>query len=439
MLDLFWVLTQDTVHPERRTMEIGKKTIHPATENDILMSAGQKYTNVPLLPSFLAGLAGGALTVALAYLLKGMSPYFHSLIMERGPVQFLTVFGFWFTGGMLVFKSRNLKNEKSAFGLDFIKSFTAGREMLGTKTFIGQHHLLAENLDPAQKDLILVRRINKAIKQIRINKNPADVANVLTTVAETDGTIMDSSYVPIKFMIWALPILGFIGTIMGMTQAIGSFDMVLRGISEVGFSGVKQNLALVTNGLSVAFETTFLALVLSAVVNLFSNALQKQEEDFLSDVEEFTIDNIINKYTTLRDRISPSHMENTTLPEKKASTDSEGILRELKNMNRQQKVNADELMAQIGRLIEALHDVEQEKGDGGPPNSPGSQLKPILTDLAGILKGQQEFINEMKAVSGYMQKNMEVMDKLPGVIEEMGQTSKKLGELFSKIYNRSFL
>jgi len=419
-------------------MEIASETMRPAERSDVITTVGQKYTNVPLLPSFLVALAGGSLTIALAYLLKGVWPYFHSLIMERGPVQFLTVYGFWFTLGMLVFKYRNLQKERSAFGLDFIKSFTVGREMVGTKTFVGEQQMIAENLDPRHKDLILVNRINKAIKQIRINKNPADVANVLTTVADTDAAVMDSSYILIKYMIWALPVLGFIGTILGMTQAIGSFDTVLKGISEVGFAGVKQNLGLVTSGLSVAFETTFLALVLSAIVNLVANALQKREEDNLSDVEEFTTDNIINKYTVLRDQISSPQIEVMPEPEKSPETDPEGLVRELKNMNKQQQVNADELMAQVGRVIEAVQALPPGGGDGGSPAADRNDLQPVLQEMSEILKGQAEFIKEMSSISAYMQKNVEVMDKLPAAIEEIGQTSKKLGELFSKIYNRTF-
>jgi biopolymer transport protein ExbB/TolQ len=420
-------------------MEMATGTMRPAEKSDVLTTVGQKYTNVPLLPSFLVALAGGTATVALAYLLKGVLPYFHALIMERGPVQFLTVYGFWFTMGMLVFKYLCLQKERSAFDLDFIKSFTIGREMLGTETFVGQMQIIEENLDPRHKDLILVKRVNKAIKQIRINKNPADVANVLTTVAETDAAVMDSSYILIKYMIWALPVLGFIGTIMGMTQAIGSFDAVLKGISDVGFAGMKQNLGMVTSGLSVAFETTFLALVLSAIANLFSNALQKREEDLLSDVEEFTTDNIINKYTLLRDRISAVPQEAVAKPTKDSENELEGLVRELKNMNKQQQVNADELMAQVGRVVEAVQGLQEAVGNGGAQASGGNDLKPVLQEMSNLLKGQGEFIQQMGSISAHMQKNAEVMEKLPGALEEMRQTSKKLGELFSKIYNRSFL
>ena len=74
-------------------MEIASQTMRPAESSDVMTTVGKKYTNVPLIPSFLVALAGGSITIALAYLLKGVLPYFHSLIMERGPVQFLTVYG----------------------------------------------------------------------------------------------------------------------------------------------------------------------------------------------------------------------------------------------------------------------------------------------------------------------------------------------------------
>ena len=403
---------------------------------NILTTVGEKYTNVPLLPSFIVSLAGGSASIALAYLLQGFLPHFYSLIMERGALQFMTIYAFWFTLGMLIFKYRNLRKERSAFDLPFIKTFTAGRDALGTQTMLQQD--ISENINPAEDNLLLVSRINKGIKQLRINNNPADVANVLKTVGETDAAIVDSSYILIKYMIWAIPILGFIGTIMGMTQAIGSFDTVLKGISEVGFSGVKDSLGLVTGGLSVAFETTFLALILSAIVNLVSNAIQKKEEDLLSDVEEFTTNNIVNKYTSLRGRMSSAISREESPQAKGPAIETEGIERELKNLNRQFQVNADEMMSQVGRVIEAVEAMPNNNGEAGPESAPGEDLRPLLQEIGEVLKGQAEFIKEMNDVSAFVQRNMETMEKLPAAVEEMNETSRKLGDLFSKIYNRSF-
>lgn len=409
--------------------------LSPDVDETAFVSAEHKYTNIPLLPSLLVALIGGSLSIALAYLLKAVLPYLHALILERGPIQFLTLYAFWFTVGLLIFKYRNLQRERAAFNLAFIQSFTAGEEMLGTKTMVLEHRLLDGNLDPRQKDLLLVNRINKAIKQLRINNNPADVAHVLTTVAETDAAIIDSSYILPKYMIWIIPVLGFIGTVVGMTQAIGSFDTVIKQISDTGFAGVQQNLGLVTGGLAVAFDTTFLALALSAIANLFTNSLQKKEEDLLSDVEQFTTDNIINKYSSLK-----STVISLAPPAPSSYADAEAaqaMLRELKNMNRQQQINAEALQAQVGRAIEAIQGLTRAE-----PEPAGSldtaSLAAVLRDVNQTLRDQAEFVRQINLISAHIERNVEVIEKLPGALAEISETSHKLGELFSRIYNRTF-
>jgi hypothetical protein len=420
-------------------MQAKPQALSAAVSREALKTVGEKYTNVSLFPSFIVSLAGGTMTIALAYLLKGTVPYLYSLLLERGPLQFLTIFAFWFTMGMLIFKYRLLRRERSAFELGPIKDLAGGPEAWGTKTFVGQVQGTPENLDPGEKDLILVNRIIKAMKQLKINRNPGDVANILKTVGETDAAVMDSSYILIKFMIWAIPVLGFIGTIMGMTQAIGSFDTVLKGVGEVGFSGVKENLGLVTSGLSVAFETTFLALVLSTIVNLFSNALQKKEEDLLSDVEEFTTDNIINKYSSLRDHVNMESPDSDIFrPKRDPGMDSEGIVMELKNMNKQHQVNADEMLGQVGRVLEAIEAMPQASGEEAAQQTPDNGLQTVLAEMSDVLKGQAEFMKEMSLISDFMHKNVQVLEKLPAAIDQMDDTSRKLGELFGQIYNRPF-
>jgi len=417
-------------------MATATPALNPKADEIPFISAENKYTNIPLLPSLLVALIGGSLSIALAYLLKDVLPYLYALILERGSIQFLTLYAFWFAVGLLIFKYRNLQRERAAFGLDFIRSFTAGREVVGTQTILSQHRLLEENLDPAQKDLILVNRLNKAIKQIRINTNPADVAHVLATVADTDAAIIDSSYILLKYMIWIIPVLGFIGTVMGMTQAIGSFDVVIRQISDLGFAGVQQNLGLVTGGLAVAFDTTFLALVLSAVANLFTNSLQKKEEDLLSDVEEFTTDNIINKYSSLKSAVAP--LAQLAPPGRfDAEEAAQGLLRELKNMNRQQQVNAEALQAQLGRAIEALQGLSQAAPQPAE-SADTARLETVLQEVGQVLKDQAEFIRQIELISAHIERNVEVLEKLPRALDEINATSHQLGELFGRIYNRTF-
>jgi hypothetical protein len=208
----------------------------------------------------------------------------------------------------------------------------------------------------------------------------------------------------------------------------------------VGFAGVKQSLGTVTSGLAVAFETTFLALVLSAIVNLFSNTMQKKEEDLLSDIEEFTTDNIVNKYTTLKDRMGSADIAPEGIFSGLATgEETKNIIRELKNLNKQQKVNTDELLAQLGRLIEAI-DKKPPPSDSKPLDAGDTgDLGAVLNELNETIKRQSEFFKQLEGVSQLIEINMEVMKSLPATLEELRETSRKLGQLFAKIYNRTFV
>jgi len=154
-------------------------------------------------------------------------------------------------------------------------------------------------------------------------------------------------------------------------------------------------------------------------------------------VEEFTTDNIINKYSSLKDQIAGSLSKDDSYdPQKDFVSTAEGIVRELKNMNKQNQIHADEMMSQVGRVVEAVEAIP--KTPDNEMQDVGEDLRPLLQEIGEVLQGQADFIKEMNAVSAFAQKNMETMEKLPDAIREMKETSRKLGELLSKIYNRSF-
>jgi len=60
---------------------------------------------------------------------------------------------------------------------------------------------------------------------------------------------------PLQFVIWVLPMLGFIGTVLGITEAIGGLGTI------VGGGGAdERSLGQVLGGLRFAFDTTLLGL-----------------------------------------------------------------------------------------------------------------------------------------------------------------------------------
>ncbi len=118
--------------------------------------------------------------------------------------------------------------------------------------------------------------------------NAALHANMLAQ-AEIDAKKLDLSYAAVHVFIWAIPIFGFIGTVVGIGDAILDFSRFVQSADPSGMIGGQMREALggVTSGLALAFNTTFLALALVIPLMLGASLLQKAEEELLLAVDEF--------------------------------------------------------------------------------------------------------------------------------------------------------
>lgn len=104
----------------------------------------------------------------------------------------------------------------------------------------------------------------------------------------TEREYMRGSFALPRFMVWAIPILGFIGTVWGISNGIAHFSDAMTATNSVTdvSSMLKDNLPLVTNSLATAFDTTLLALLLSIPLMMMMIWLEKQEESYLTQLDQ---------------------------------------------------------------------------------------------------------------------------------------------------------
>ena len=105
----------------------------------------------------------------------------------------------------------------------------------------------------------------------------------LKYLAELAVERLHQSYAMIRTITWAIPILGFLGTVIGITMAI----------ANVTPEQLDSSLGEVTGGLAVAFDTTALALGMSIVMVFASFVVERSEQSILNDVEQFGIDHLL--------------------------------------------------------------------------------------------------------------------------------------------------
>ena len=99
----------------------------------------------------------------------------------------------------------------------------------------------------------------------------------LRSLADNDAIALEGSYSLIRFITWAMPILGFLGTVLGITQSI----------SGVTPEKLEHDLNQVTDGLALAFDTTALALALTMITMFFSFIVDRAEQGVLESVDRF--------------------------------------------------------------------------------------------------------------------------------------------------------
>ena len=106
-----------------------------------------------------------------------------------------------------------------------------------------------------------------------------DLDDQLRTLADNDVVSMEGGFALTRFITWAIPILGFLGTVLGITTAIhGATPEVLE-----------KSLSAVTDGLSYAFDATALALALT-MITMFLSFLVERDEQGVLDAVDRTVD-----------------------------------------------------------------------------------------------------------------------------------------------------
>jgi biopolymer transport protein ExbB/TolQ len=141
------------------------------------------------------------------------------------------------------------------------------------------------------KHFFLFNRIIGALSNLKNIGMISDVSDILRTHSEQDQETVETSYSLLYGFLWAIPVLGFIGTVEGLSVAIGEFGNVLQQGADM--QALTSSLQTVTGGLATAFETTLIALVFALILHLWATAMRKAEDDLLHACSEYCSQNIV--------------------------------------------------------------------------------------------------------------------------------------------------
>lgn len=133
--------------------------------------------------------------------------------------------------------------------------------------------------------------IKKACTKFRSSNNVGEVMDMVKTQISIYTRKSDSEQSLVRYILGAIPSVGFIGTVLGIAASLGSAG---EAMTSEGLEGV-------TSMLYVAFDTTLVALVFGLILMYFYHGLQQKVENLYIDLESYVIENLVNRIYTPMD------------------------------------------------------------------------------------------------------------------------------------------
>jgi hypothetical protein len=138
----------------------------------------------------------------------------------------------------------------------------------------------------SRRPFILANMIRLALGKYAISKSAPDVAEVVRNQADVESSRLVSTMGTVQYLAWAIPAIGFVGTVRGLAGAFG-----MAGVSsELDMMAFTTQ---ATNQLKIAFDCTLVALLLSLILMYLVHAVQRAEEMLVVDSQEYCQEHLL--------------------------------------------------------------------------------------------------------------------------------------------------
>ena len=178
-------------------------------------------------------------------------------------------------------KCIHILKERYLFDIDLLESSAADKS--GLTTSLEELEKLPERV----KESPLVQTLMASLRRYLITNDVQNTSDAITTSVEALGVRLEAENSMVRYLIWAIPSIGFIGTVRGIGQALSQADKALAG-----------DIAGMTDSLGVAFNSTFVALVISIGLMFLLHQLQRLQDGLFVDTQEYCDKFLLNRISS---------------------------------------------------------------------------------------------------------------------------------------------
>jgi len=200
-----------------------------------------------------------------------------------GPEQVLSFICFTWAGFILLGRYGEVRRQRKAFDFGLLPTDEGVR-------------ILPEDARPLQRKIeqlttrgpyILANMLRLALGKYAVSRSSSDVSQTVAMQAEVEQGRLVSSMATVHYLAWAIPALGFVGTVRGLGAGLGMSAHIDAELQTF----IEQT----TGHLATAFDTTFVALILSLVLMFVVHTVQRDEEQVVLDSQGYCLEHLVNR------------------------------------------------------------------------------------------------------------------------------------------------
>ena len=135
---------------------------------------------------------------------------------------------------------------------------------------------IRDEVPEIKRKALLPTVLLSAIERFIATQNIQDASALVHAMCESEADRVDSELSIIRYIAWAIPCIGFIGTVRGIGDALAQAHKAVSG----DISGVTQSLG-------VAFNSTLIALLISIVLMFIIHQIQVMQERLVLHTERY--------------------------------------------------------------------------------------------------------------------------------------------------------
>lgn len=197
-----------------------------------------------------------------------------------GPEQVACYVCFVWAALILQSRYREVLRQRVAFRLDLLPTEE------GARILPEDARPLARKVEQltGRRPFILANMIRLGLGKYAVSKSAPDVAEVVRNQADVEISRLVSGMATVHYLAWAIPAIGFVGTVRGLG---GAFGVDAQGVGIEVFTNQAKD------QLKIAFDCTLVALVLSLLLMYFLNMVQRAEETLVVDAQEYCQEHLL--------------------------------------------------------------------------------------------------------------------------------------------------